>query len=426
MNISHSFRTAGSRIGSWGSGLLRDSAYLFLTFPLTLFSFVVMVTLLSLSVSLAIFVGGFFIAAASLYVAHWMANVERSRLTLLGMNIPSTTTLPGKRPVSVWLRSVLADRDLWREAAHAIVALPLSVFTWSVALTWWAGTLAGLTYWIWDRFLPQSDENVTLTELLNLPISNSILTFIVGLIFLATLVPVISGCTRLQVALSTALLTPSKAALAQRIDALATSRAKAAEAEASALRKLERDLHDGPQQGLTRLGMDLSLAERKLSSDNPESALETIREARTATDRVINEIRALARGIAPPILADRGLVAALSAATASSIIPVELTVDFPADVRLPTAVENTLYFATCEALANAAKHSEATSITVSLTLAEAHARAEIEDNGNGGALTLEGHGLAGIIDRAQGVDGSVEIIGVPGEGTRIVVEVPCE
>src|SRR5205807_6415281 len=127
--------------------------------------------------------------------------------------------------------------------------------------------------------------------------------------------------------------------------------------EATALRRLERDIHDGPQQRLVRLAMDLGRAEQQFAS-NPEAARATVAEALTQTRETLDELRALSRGIAPPILVDRGLRAALTALAARSTVPTELDVG-PLNHRPEAAVETAAYFVIAEALTNVAKHSRA-------------------------------------------------------------------
>ena len=154
----------------------------------------------------------------------------------------------------------------------------------------------------------------------------------------------------------------------QTITVLTDQKAAAVSAEATALRRLERDMHDGPQQRLVRLAMDLGRAQQQLDTD-PEALRNTLDEAVNQTRETLDELRALSRGIAPPVLADRGLPSALAALAGRCTVPVELVVD--ADLGLPrgrldAAVENTAYFAVSEALTNVAKHSGATNCWVTV------------------------------------------------------------
>jgi signal transduction histidine kinase len=209
------------------------------------------------------------------------------------------------------------------------------------------------------------------------------------------------------------------------VDELARSRSQAARAEAQSLRRLERDLHDGPQQRLIRLGMDLSTAERRLAAADVDQAREILAEARRQTEDTLAELRALSRGIAPPVLTDRGLVAALVSVAAGSPVPATLRTDLAESVRFEPAVENAAYFVACEALANAAKHAAASQVDLVLVLDEGVLDLMVSDDGRGGAQVVPGHGLAGLRDRAAGVGGVVDVLGGPGHGTMVRVRIPC-
>jgi signal transduction histidine kinase len=198
-------------------------------------------------------------------------------------------------------------------------------------------------------------------------------------------------------------------------------------AEANALRRLERDIHDGPQQRLVRLAMDLSRAQQQLAAD-PEAARRTLDEALTQTRDTLAELRALSRGIAPPILVDRGLPSALAALAGRGVIPVDLTVDpqlgTPAG-RLDPAVETTAYFVVAEALTNVAKHSRATECWLTVTCADHRLEIVVMDDGEGGAHLSKGHGLAGIADRLRSNGGTLAVVSPPGGPTEIHAELPC-
>lgn len=406
--------------------LLADSAYLLTSLPFALASFVVMTVGLSLSAGLLIVWAGVPLAAGTVAAASVLARVERGRLAAAGRPLGEPAYLPERH--ADWRRWLdrLRDPARWGEVAHGLVALPLTVLTWSVALVWWTGTLVGLTSWAWLRFLPAGAE-VGFTGLPELVpgLSRGMVNLVVGLVLAGTLVPVLRGCAAAHEALGTALLAPSTDQLRRRVEHLAHSRAQAADAEAQSLRRLERDLHDGPQQRLIRLGMDLSTAERRLAGAEVDGAREVIAEARRQAEDALAELRALSRGIAPPVLADRGLVAALVAAAATSPVPATLRTDLAEGEHLPAAVENAAYFAACEALANAAKHAGATAVDVHLTAGGGELVLTVTDDGRGGAQVLPGHGLAGLRDRAAGVDGVVDVTDAPGHGTIVRVRIPC-
>jgi signal transduction histidine kinase len=195
----------------------------------------------------------------------------------------------------------------------------------------------------------------------------------------------------------------------------------AVSAEAIALRRLERDIHDGPQQRLIRLAMDLGRAEQQFDSD-PEKARATVAEALAQTRETLDELRALSRGIAPPILVDRGLPAALTALAGRCTVPVDL--DVPPIGRLDPATETAAYFVVAEALTNVAKHSHATEARVALEQDGGHLRVEVVDDGIGGASLAKGHGLSGLDDRVRAVGGELTVKSAEGLGTLLKVALP--
>ncbi|MGH3931925.1 MAG: sensor histidine kinase, partial [Pseudonocardiaceae bacterium] len=148
------------------------------------------------------------------------------------------------------------------------------------------------------------------------------------------------------------------------------------------------------------------------------------RRARDETSAVIGELRDLARGIAPPILADRGLGPALTAAAARCPVQVSLDVALPDGQRLPAAVENTAYFVVTEALTNVAKHSAATHCTVQVTMDAKLVLVQVHDDGRGGAHPGKGHGLAGLADRLATVEGTLDVTSPPGGPTMVTARIP--
>jgi signal transduction histidine kinase len=208
-----------------------------------------------------------------------------------------------------------------------------------------------------------------------------------------------------------------------RISDLSEQRDSAVSAEATALRRLERDIHDGPQQRLVRLAMDLGRARQQLDTD-PGAARTTIEEALGQTRETLDELRALSRGIAPPILVDRGLPAALQALAARGVVPVRLSVD-AALGRLPAVIESTAYFVVAEALANVAKHSRASACGVEVGRSGGRLVVRVLDDGTGGAHVAKGHGLAGLTDRVRAAGGTLAVLSPAGGPTEIRAELPC-
>jgi signal transduction histidine kinase len=209
--------------------------------------------------------------------------------------------------------------------------------------------------------------------------------------------------------------------LTQRVDELTRTRRGALDVQAAELRRIERDLHDGAQARLVALTMKLGRAEGRLE-EHPELA-DLVRSAREDASLAIGELRDLARGIAPPVLADRGLVAAVDALGKRSAIPVELEAQITR--RPPAVVETAAYFVVAEALTNVAKHAPHASAQVTLSEDPGHLIVEVSDNGPGGAKT-DGGGLSGLRQRVQALDGTLAVVSNPGEGTVVRAELPCE
>jgi len=211
-----------------------------------------------------------------------------------------------------------------------------------------------------------------------------------------------------------------EAVLSARIDQLTRTRRGALDVQAAELRRIERDLHDGAQARLVALSMQLGIAEDKLA-DQPEIAA-MFRRARDEASAAIAELRDLARGIAPPILADRGLEAAAQALGRRSVIPVEVDANVP--WRTLPVIETAAYFVVAEGLTNVAKHATEASAHVTLDLDTERLLVVIADDGPGGA-DPDGGGLTGLRHRVEALDGHLTVTSPPGGGTTIRAELPC-
>ncbi|TDC39505.1 sensor histidine kinase [Micromonospora sp. 15K316] len=411
--------------------LLHDSGYVLLGLPLALASFVVLLAGTVLGIGLMVTVIGLPVLAGTLYAARGLADIERLRL-------PSVLHQPRIRPhyrvaepgASAWRRIFvpIADAQSWLDLAHGIFKLIVAVGTFVVTVVWWAGAVGGALYWAYDWALPHPPDETDLADLLGLGGSTATrvgLYTAIGAFFLITLPIVVRGCALLQASFCRAMLT-GVAEMRDRIIVLEEQKRAAASAEATALRRLERDIHDGPQQRLVRLAMDLSRARQQLASD-PEAAGRTLDEAVAQTRDTLAELRSLSRGIAPPILVDRGLPSALAALAGRGLIPIELRVDPELGVpagRLDPALENTAYFVVAEALTNVAKHSRATECQVSVERSDRRLTVSVGDDGQGGAHVAKGHGLAGIADRVRAAGGELTVVSPPGGPTEIRADLP--
>ncbi|HEY8029958.1 MAG TPA: sensor domain-containing protein [Gaiellaceae bacterium] len=207
-----------------------------------------------------------------------------------------------------------------------------------------------------------------------------------------------------------------------RISVLETTRAGAVDQQESELERIERDLHDGAQARLVALGMSLGMAEQKLASD-PAAAKELLAEARQGTREALQELRSLARGIHPPVLADRGLEAAIAAIADRTPVRVDVAVDVQR--RPPKAVETAAYFVVAEALANVGKHANAEHVAIDVHEDGGTLVAEVVDDGVGGA-NRNGGGLSGLARRVEALDGTLEVISPAGGPTTIRAVIPCE
>ncbi|BCB80142.1 sensor histidine kinase [Phytohabitans flavus] len=408
--------------------LAADSGYVLLGFPIAVASFIVLMTGLAAGVGLGITVIGLPILAGALYAARAFADMERLRMPLvLRQDRVRPHYRTAEEGASVWRRVItpIVDAQSWLDLAHGIIKLPVSVCAFLVTVIWWAGAIGGCLYWSYAWAIPNGPDDQDLAELLGLgdSIGARIAMYSAfGVFFLITLPVVVRASALLEASFGKALLT-GVAEMRNRITVLEEQRAAAVSAEANALRRLERDIHDGPQQRLVRLAMDLGRAQQQMDTD-PDAARRTLEEALTQTRDTLAELRALSRGIAPPILVDRGLPSALAALAARGVIPVDLTID-PKLGRLEPSVETTAYFVVAEALTNVAKHSHATECWVVVSRAGDHLKIDIIDDGDGGAHVSKGHGLAGIADRLRANGGTLDVLSPVGGPTEVRAELPC-
>lgn len=432
--------------GALWRGVPRELGFLLLEFPIVMVGFALLHTLFWAGVGwLVLFVGLFFILAA-LYVARGFGTLELVRLRWAGRpEITRPQWTPPANATGFWrgVMRPLSSGRYWLYLLHSWIVNPaIATVTWSIALTWVATALGGTTYWFWGAFLPRPDHQIWLHDVIlhyfapNAPVGPNpflgevIFFFIVGVLFFATLPFVTHGLTLLHNVVARGLLGAWRSeALQREVADLSASRGAAVVAEDLSLRRLERDLHDGPQQRLIRLQMDLASAERKLDAD-PDAARKLLEEARKQAADTLQELRALSRGFAPPILQDRGLVAGLQSLAALSTVPVLLDVQLDVELRLPPEIERSAYYVAAELLTNVAKHANASAAGLTARL-----RREgdtdttwldlwVTDNGGGGASMRAGHGLRGLDERLRGLRGLLEVESPAGGPTRIAAHIP--
>ena len=418
-------------------GFFRRLGYELSGLPMAIASFSLVLTATIAGIALSWSVIGLPVLAFALVLASGFGAIERRRIGWLeGTVPPAYHRMPATGGYLRRSFGVLRDPQRWRDLAHALVIFPIRIVTFVLSVVFPVAGLGGTVYILWVWALPRPDrDDYTLAELIGLGPSmfaDVALTTTLGVIMLAASPFVIRGLSALDAGIARVLLSDESADLRARVDRLAVTRAAAVDAEARTLRKVERDIHDGPQQRLVRLTMDLQSAQRRLA-DDPTAAESLVSGALVHAQDALAELRALSRGIAPPVLADRGLGAALAAAAARSPIPVSLDVRLDPAQRLAPSVENALYYIVVESLTNVAKHADATHCSVTV---ERHypvglpgsaevVRAWVVDDGRGGAHVGKGHGLAGLVDRAAVLDGRVIVESPPGGPTVVFAEVPA-
>lgn len=382
--------------------------------------------------------GGSPAAARALTLARWPADLERWRIDEVRSRAGGARdAVPRTGPKGT---AGAAGPAPWRDLAHAVVVLPVVLVTSVVTALWWFVGVATATYPLRNHVVPGSlrpmtlyagsgRSHIALSLGLTSPAGRLAFAIALAVLVLCTLPLVTRACVAVQAGLGSALLSgPSvpRRGIGGPEREHDTARAQAVAAvttEAAALRRLERDIHDGPQQQLVRLAMELGRAQHHFDRD-PELVRAALADAVTQTRQALDELRALSRGIAPPILTDRGLRKALSALAERCVVPTGLDAG-PLGRRLDAAVETAAYFVVAEALANVAKHSRASRCTVGARHAEGVLRVWVTDDGVGGAACAEGHGLRGLADRVRAVGGRLRVSSPEGGPTTVTAELPC-
>ncbi|MFF7469331.1 sensor domain-containing protein [Streptomyces sp. NPDC008092] len=251
-----------------------------------------------------------------------------------------------------------------------------------------------------------------------------VLTFCVTLVSLFVLWPVLPfvarGLANVDRAMVRGLLSPSDE-LERRIAELESDRGVVVDTAAADLRRIERDLHDGAQARLVSLAMGLGLAKEKLLED-PDAAAAMVAEAHGEVKLALQELRDLARGIHPAVLTDRGLDAALSSVASRCTVPVQVTADLPS--RPAPAIEGIAYFTVSELLQNISKHSGARTASVEVWRADDRLLIQVRDDGHGGASLDGGSGMRGLADRLGAVDGLFVVDSPAGGPTTVTAELP--
>jgi len=370
--------------------------------------FVAMAVAMSIAFGLVFVVVGLLLVIPTFALVDAMTTVERQRADWIGRSIA-----PRSHRVATggWWRSTtttLADPERWRQAGFVVVFLVVAPLLFAVAVAPWTVIVV-----------------VIVGALSNLG-GVDLLDVLVAVVLLGIAPRLTLAIARTNATFVAWFLGPDPTLeLVGRVEELAAQRDDILEAVAAERRRIERNLHDGVQQQLVALGIDIGRAQVKLV-DDPHTAAELLEAAKHTLRAAIGEMRVIGRGLHPAVLDDRGLDAALSAIVAASPIPIDVDVDLPA--RLPDDMAATAYYIVSEAVANILKHSKARVASVHVRQDSSHhpgvIRLSVHDDGCGGADPTHGTGLAGIRARVEGADGTLQIDSPAGGPTTLVAVLP--
>ncbi|MEV5901757.1 sensor domain-containing protein [Streptomyces sp. NPDC052127] len=360
---------------------------------------------------------GLLMAPALLRALHALAGRERDRLARRGPEVAAPQPPPTR------LRAALVDPTTRRELAwlvrHATAGTLLGLLGVLLPVLAVRDTAFPL-YW---TFMPEgaTATSVGMGNARTWP--DALAVTLLGVGWIAIILGLGPGMARLQSDPGRRLLSAGPDAdLSLRVAELTATRAAALDAHATELRRIERSLHDGAQNRLVSVTVLVGAA-RRMAARDPDGADELLERAQSAAEQALAELRSVARGILPPVLADRGLAGALSGLAADCAVPCRIDVDVPE--RCAVSVEATAYFVVAEALTNIAKHSGAGHAVVTARGRGGRLLLRVEDDGRGGAEADGGTGLTGIRRRVAAHDGSLSLASPPGGPTVLEVDLPC-
>lgn len=404
--------------------LWRSLVHDVLNFPFAFLAAIPTMTLLAVTLGLAVVLP---LACVTLSLAlGWsrlIAGIDRHRIQSIHgiVLVDAVTPLPAG---SVWQRfkAAVTSKARWKVVGYCLLRLPVGVVTAVVTVLTWCWSLALVALPAYRPGLPTDTAHFGLFDVSStaaaLPLG------VAGLVGLFAIAPWVTiTASRLDLGFARWLLTPgADSELVAQVVRAETGRVAAVDAAETERRRIERDLHDGAQQRLVALAMDLGAARERFDSD-PVAARALVEEAHEEAKAALREIRDLVRGIHPVILEDRGLDAALSAVVARSPVPVQL--DVQVGERPSPAVESAAYFVVSEALANIARHARADKADVGIVRSGDRLIIEVRDDGVGGADPSQGTGLNGLAERVVGLGGTMDLLSPAGGPTTLLVELPC-
>jgi signal transduction histidine kinase len=357
-------------------------------------------------------------AALALLVRVPLTFIERHRCwSVLGIDIPPPPAAPGDT-LPERIRASLRSEATWRQLAYHLVIGPVLAMGGLLVLVMLGGGIELAATYAYARTPGLAGIAVSAN-----PKAKAVAT-VAGVALLLLTPWAATLVAWLDRTAMTALLGPSRSVeLERRVETLSQSRAGVVDAADAERRRIERDLHDGAQQRLVSLAMNLGIARESLT-DLPDEARQVISAAHDEAKEALTELRNLVRGLHPAVLDDRGLDAALSGIAARAPLPVRLTVAIPK--RASPTVEAVAYFVVSECLTNIARHAKARHAAIDVRRDGPRLHIQVTDDGVGGADPAAGTGLASLEQRAESVDGSMRIASPPGGPTVVTVELPCE
>ncbi len=367
--------------------------------------FAATIAVLAVTFSLSIIGIGLLLIVPAFWLINALAGIERARASWVGPPIPARRFEPGASGTS-WLTRFVApvtDPTRWRQVAYLLVMLVAGPVFFSVAMLPWAFVFQLPGAWFLGPVLAVAASGaVARVSIFVASVMHRFVAWFLG--------------------------PDSSSELQERVEELSGQRQQILDAVAGERRRIERNLHDGVQQQLIAIGIDISRAASRLD-DDPDATRQLLDEARDKLRDSIGELRLIGRGLHPSVLGDRGLDAALSSVVAGGPIPISVDVDLggvdPAE--LPDDIATTAYYVVNEAVANIYKHSRARGGSVRVARVEQPRAAlvvAVRDDGRGGADASIGSGLAGMRARVEGVDGTLDVRSPAGGPTELTAVVP--
>ncbi len=333
-----------------------------------------------------------------------------------------------------WLQAALRDRTGWRSMAYLVVKVPLALLGLFAAFSLWWDAFFCITFPIWGRGendpgvfgLPRIFFGSDLFAGGPIGFGHGVGIFLVGVLLFFAAPWAVRAVVGLDRRIMRVLLSPDPVAV--RVRSLEEARAQTVDSSAAAMRRIERDLHDGTQAQLVALAMRLGMAKEKLADDDHldlDQVRQLVNDAHQGAKEAIVELRDLARGIHPPAL-DIGLEGALATLAARCTIPTSLSLAL--NERPTPAIEAIAYFCVAELLANVTQHAKASRASISCTEYGGWLRVVVRDDGIGGAslsrMGSSSSGLVGLTDRVHAVDGRLGIVSPPRGPTVVTVDLP--